>query len=77
MAIKLLSSKRALRLSAGWILVCVISLGVSWGRVVDLGATGRYVSPWRYAGTAFWVFVLMFWIWDGWKSWQRYQADKG
>ena len=77
MAIKLPSSKRELTSSVAWILLSVFFLDVSRGRVVDLRTAGQYVSPWRYAGAAFWVFVLMFWIWNGWKSWQRYQADKG
>jgi hypothetical protein len=77
MAIKLPSSKRELTSSAIWILVSVIFLDVSRGKVVDLQAAGQYVSPWRYAEAAFWVSILMFWIWNGWKSWLRYQADKG
>jgi hypothetical protein len=77
MAVKLLGSKSRPISTAIWILVSVFFLDVILRKVVDLRTAGRYVGPWQYAQAAFWLFILMFWIWDGWKSWQRYQADKG
>ena len=77
MATKLPSSKNRPISTTIWISVSLIFLDVNSRKVVDLRTEGRYVSPWQYAQAVFWLFILMFWIWDGWKSWQRYQADKG
>ena len=77
MGVKLLGSKSKLIISVIWIFYSVFWLDIAWRQVVDLRTAGRYVGPWQYAQAAFWLFILMFWIWDGWKSWQRYQADKG
>jgi hypothetical protein len=78
MAVELLGSKSKLIISVLLILYSVFWLDIAWRQVVDLRTAGQYVSPMRYArATAVWPVMLMYWIWNGWKSWQRYQADKG
>jgi hypothetical protein len=63
--------------SAIWILASVTFLDQNRNKVAHLRSAGQYVSPWQHAQTVFWLVVLLFWIWSGWKSWKRYHAYKG
>jgi hypothetical protein len=77
MATKGMASEISLVRFAVWILASVVFLDQRWNKIARLRSAGQYVSPWQYAQTVFWVVVLLFWIWSGWKSWKRYHADKG
>jgi hypothetical protein len=79
MALKIATSvapKVALMRAAVWILASALFLDISWSKVVDLQATGGQVSPWRYAQAGFWVFVLLFWLYQGWKSVRAFRAAR-
>jgi hypothetical protein len=59
-----------------WCLISIISLDVTWSRIADMRAAGKYVSDWRYATVVFWVLILLFWIRNGWLSFRRDRAKK-
>jgi hypothetical protein len=63
--------------SAVWVLVCALFGDQNWHKLAHLRSAGQDVSQWRYAEVAMWMVALLFWIWNGWKSWRRYHADKG
>jgi hypothetical protein len=77
MAAKGAPPKVSLIQSSIWILIVVVFLDISWSKIGNLRVAGQYVNPWRYAEMVFWVFLMLFWGWNLWKSWQRYHADKG
>jgi len=77
MAIKATAPMTTLITSSIWVLLSAIFLYGSYSRIAHLRSAGQDVSSWQYAQTVFWVVVLLFWIWNGWKSWLRYHTDKG
>jgi hypothetical protein len=76
MATKGMAPETSLIVCAIWC-VSVVFLDQNWNKITDLRSAGQYVTAWRYAQLAFWVFILFFWIWNGWKGVHRYRADKG
>jgi hypothetical protein len=77
MATKGMASETSLVTSAIWTLVSVVFLDQNKNKIAHLRSAGQFVSPWQYAQTVIWLVMLLFWIWNGWKSWKRYHADKG
>jgi len=77
MAVLKVSPMTSLIRSSIWTLVGVVFLDQSWNKIGRLRSAGQYVTPWQYAQSIFWVCVILFWIWDVWKSGQRYHANKG
>lgn len=76
MAAKGMSMSLLIR-SSIWVLVGIVFLDQTWNRVVRLRSVGQYVAPWQYALMVLWVCVILFWIWNVWRGWQRHHADKG
>jgi hypothetical protein len=79
MALRIATSiapKVALIRAVVWIVASSIFLDVCWMKVVDLQAGGTQLSPWRYAQVAFWLFVLLFWLYQAWKCVQAFRAAR-
>jgi hypothetical protein len=55
----------------------VVFFDQNWKKIDRLRSAGQYVTRWRYVQSVLWVSVVVFGIWNLWKSWQRYHADKG
>jgi hypothetical protein len=71
MALRIATSvapKVALIRAIVWVVASSIFLDVCYMKVIDLQGAGANVSPWRYAQVGFWLFVLLFWLYQGWKS---------
>ncbi len=71
-----IGARTSLLAAVFWILLGVMSMTTSIGRIHDLKAIGQPVHPLRYASLGFWVIVLAFWIVLGWKSWKRLRAER-
>jgi hypothetical protein len=63
--------------SSIWTLFGVMFLDQSWNKIGHLRSAGQYVTSWQYVLTVFWVCVVLFWIWNLWRGWRLYHADKG
>jgi hypothetical protein len=77
MSAKGMSPMTSLIQSSIWTLIGVVFFSQSWNKISHLQSAGQYVTHWQYAQTVFWVCVILFWIWNVWRGWQRYHADKG
>ncbi len=74
---RLQDPRTALTMSGLWGLISIAWLGMAVDKVSRLHATGQHVSGLRVAAVLFWVFILLFWIWNGLKSFQKYRAQAG
>ena len=68
--------RTALQLSGFWIFLSLLQMGSLIERVLHLRSSGRPVSVWREAEVSFWVVMLLFWLWNGWKNFRKYRAER-
>jgi hypothetical protein len=68
--------RTALKLSVLWALISLGWISLSAERVSHFRASGRPVSVLREAGVWFWVVMLSFWLWNGWRSFRKYRAER-
>lgn len=66
----------AMKISGFWIVLSIAWLGITAGKVTRLQASGGQVSGLRYAAVVFWMVVLLFWVWNAWKSFGKYRAER-
>lgn len=72
------NSKAALRdliISGIYIAVTVLFLVVDYRRITSLRAAGSPVPVMRWIQVPIWAGMLVFWIRNGWQSWQRFHAN--
>ncbi len=55
-------------------LICVVLLGMTWGRIIHPRSTDAGLVWLRYGQMGLFAVGLMFWCWSGWQSWARYHA---
>jgi hypothetical protein len=65
-----------LQVSGFWVLLSLLQIWSSNERVLHLRSSGRSVSVWREAEVWFWGVILLFWLWNGWKSYRKYRAEQ-
>ena len=66
----------ALKLSGIWVLLSLLSIGLRVEQVSHFRSSGRPVSVWDKAMVWLWVVMLLFSVWNGWKSFRKYRAER-
>ena len=66
---------RDLIISVIWVVVCVIFLNVDRSRIASFHAAGTHVPILRWIQIPLWIGMLIFWVRNGWQSWQRFHAN--
>ncbi len=66
----------ALKLSSFWIFLSVLWIALSMERVSHLRASGRQVGGWGEARVWVWVVISLFWSWNAWTNFRKYQRDR-
>ena len=66
----------ALKLSGFWVVLSILQVALSVDRISSFRSSGRPVSGWREATAGFWVAILMFWLWNSWSNFRKYQDQR-
>jgi hypothetical protein len=68
--------RSALQVSGLSALTALGWLSISVERVSHFRSSDRPVSSWREAAVGFWVVMLLFWMWNWWKNFRKYRAER-
>jgi hypothetical protein len=66
---------RDLIISVIWIVVSLVFLNVDRSRIASFHAAGSHVPVMRWLQVPIWAGMLVFWVRNGWKSWQHFRAN--